>query len=125
MLGYNHSTTSTPMSDMARNVFIIGKYYFGKSHCSIGTLIKSSYSTHNISSFWVIEQETFSHSYISYYTENSYQCQVKNEVLCDLFNKLIEKNTIYCFSSHIICKSFRHLSSGHITIDIKFFISNG
>ena len=51
MLGNHHSTTSTPMSDVARNVFIIGKYHFGKSHCSIGTLIKSSYSTHNIISF--------------------------------------------------------------------------
>jgi len=48
MLGNNHSTTSTPMSDMACNVFIIGKNYLSPSHCSIGTFIKSSQSTHNI-----------------------------------------------------------------------------
>ena len=51
MLGNNHSTTSTPMSDMACNVFIIGKNYLSPSHCSIGTFIKSSQSTHNIFSF--------------------------------------------------------------------------
>ena len=47
MLGNNHSTTSTPMSDHSGNIFIIGKYDFSKSHSSIGTLIKSSQSTHN------------------------------------------------------------------------------
>ena len=67
MFGNHHSTTSTPMSDMARNVFIIGKYHFGKSHCSIGTLIKSSYSTHNIISFRLkLERVNPSPSLISY-----------------------------------------------------------
>ena len=52
MFSYYHSPTSTPMSDVGSNIFIVGKYYFSKSHCSIGTFIKSSYSTHNIFSLW-------------------------------------------------------------------------
>jgi hypothetical protein len=59
MLGYNHSTTSTHMSDVACNVIIIGKNHFGPTHCSIGTLIKTSQSTHNIFSFGVNEREPF------------------------------------------------------------------
>ena len=51
MLGNHHSTTSTQMSDVARNVIIIGKNHFSPSQCSIGTLIKTSYSTHNKISF--------------------------------------------------------------------------
>ena len=48
MFCYHHSTTSFPMFNETSNIFIIGKNHFGKSHCSIGTLIKTSYSTHNI-----------------------------------------------------------------------------
>jgi len=78
MFSYYHSTTSTPMSDVARNIFIIGKDNFSPSHCSIGTLIKSSYSTHNIFSIWIIWDYSLFSLFTYYYTEVTKHCQVKS-----------------------------------------------
>ena len=66
MFSYYHSPTSTPMSDVGSNIFIIGKDNFSPSHCSIGTLIKTSYSTHNIFSLEVSNSGNFSHLNYTY-----------------------------------------------------------
>ena len=75
MLGNNHSTTSTPMSDVAGNIFIIGKNHFGKSHCSIGTFIKSTNSTHNQISLEVKQLRSIPNLHL-YCTTTRQECQV-------------------------------------------------